>query len=478
MLVNFIADKKIIAGDPYGSIRYSNAFDQKAVNKKHRSVVKRLRCDENVLSDHEDQPLQALNPLTTAELEQYEKDCLQPLEKARFQALAEPGIVASTELALDVAAGLTTMIGLGSNSFGGSFSAFVLAQDCARTMPKIAQAGYNLVSRPGNPLSTLEDRFAKNKTYIPKALWPRIIQAFTEARTNTFTRDKHKEFLDFVLDITSYKPKTAISFKNNMTLQEVKSEIRNRINQFFSDYQESDNTLSDIDRNVSKFIDNLTGDTTQTPRYLYLYGMGGIGKTHFVQELSKWINELMPNSVQFEDFKLQSNDELEGNAQKAGIILNVLREQLKNNKHGSIIMIDEATWLNNPTMIEAAKRTFNGNCTKVSSKYFGTDGNEISFKAPPMLIVLANNEPIKDDALATRFDTVNYPTPTKATLLSYALQKAATSKRLKELSCPVDERLITTWVQNLQGKENNFRHIQGGVERVLEEKMKKTITID
>lgn len=477
MLANIFAYQEITAADPYVSIRYGNAFDQQAANTKHRSVVKRLRCDENVLYDDQDQQVTPDNPLTTAELEQYEKDCLQPLAKARFKALAEPGIVASTQLAVDITAGLVGIYILGSD-IGKGLSGFVLIQDCAQQMPKIAQTGYNLISRPDNPLSRLEDRFAKNKTYIPNALWPRIIQAFTEARTNGFTREKQMEFLDFALDITSYRPKPTIEFKNDMTLQDVKAEIRHRINQFFSNYQACDATVSDIDRNVSKFIDTLADNATQAPRYLYLCGMGGIGKTHFVQELSKWINELMPNSIQFEDFTLQSKDELEGNAQKPGIILNVLRKQLRNNKHGSIIMIDEATWLNDPTMIDASKRTFNGNCTKISSKYFGTDGNEISFKAPPMLIVLANNETIKDDALATRFDTVNYPTPTKKTLLSYAFSKAHQSTRLKELACPVDERAITSWVQNLQGKENNFRHIQGGVERLLEEKQKQTIIID
>lgn len=483
LTVPLLAMQDPMQRDPYQNIRYQKAFDQKDLYRQYKSLMEKLGCAKNVFPnagnkeivlDIENEPngYQQLpsnsDSLTKQELISYQKACLQCLQNARRLALAEPGIYAVTEMLLSSAGAAITLKFLGNESMGGSFAAFAAIFDCLRLLRGTIQSGHRLISNPDNPLAMLEESFAKNKCFIPRSLWQKIITSFVAARQNEFSREAHTNFLNFALGFTIYKPKPAIKCKGNRSIDEIKEELERRINQFFADYKK-DSAFDDshLKINLAKFIDSLgnRNASTQAPRYIYLHGTGGIGKTHFVQTLSQWIDELLPSTIHFEELVINSAAELEGSAEQPGAFLRLLRNQLLKNRRGSVVMIDEATWLNDQGMISSAKRIFNGDRSHLSTAYFGTgiDGTGTKLDMPPMLIFVASNEKIQDPALASRFDTIFYPTPTKQALVAHAFEIMRKSKQFSR-SLSIDEELIDNWIDTLEEKDRNFRYIGGNVE--------------
>ncbi len=506
--------------DPYQYIRYSNAFDQKKLHQKYAGLMSTLGCSKNVsqgiagiASRNTSTDGVELNELTSnthqsndviidirrltnympvpdeqeriaKELKSYEADCLKNLNWARRMSLARPGIYAVMEMGLMGGGAAATIYALGSESMGGSFAVYGTIFESLRLLRGTIQSGYDLISWPDNQLEDLENHFAKNKCYIPQVLWPAITKGFIEARQNEFSRETHTNFLQFVLGFTTYKPKQPVRFKNGMSADQTKQELNKRIDEFFGNYKTENctKTLTQIKINTSKFIDYILNDETtpmvdtQLPRYLYLHGPGGIGKTHFVQALTQWIDELIPGSVRFEDLVITGADELEGTPQKAGAFLRVLRNQLLENKRGSIVIVDEATWLNDKGMISPAKRIFNGDRSKLSTSYFGSgiDGNGISLEIPPMLIFVASNEVLEDKPLATRFDVIQYPNPTQETLTSFALDYATKSVALKNAQIVPEKSKIQAWIEKLDTGDLNFRHIASNIEVMLLHEKEKT----
>lgn len=145
----------------------------------------------------------------------------------------------------------------------------------------------------------------------------------------------------------------------------------------------------------------------------------------------------------------------------------MLRNQLIEGKTGSVVIFDEATWLNSPEMISPAKRTFNGDRTQLQTSYFGTtiEGTGVSLEAPPMLIFVASNDPITDPALKSRFDTISYPKPSTETLISYAFEIASNSVLLREQGIVIEQSRIKEWVS--KNGEHNFRSIAANIEAYL-----------
>jgi len=417
-----------------------------------------------------------LSQVTPEEIAAYEKACLRQLHHARFTALAQPGIDAAMEMAFFSGICLTAVLVLkylekSKPTEAGGFAALNAVFTIGFKGKDIIKSAYNVKYSPDNFIAALEEHFAKNKCYIPRVLWPQIIKAFISARQNGMSQEKHVNFLNFTLGLTLYKPKNALVFSDSRTVFDVKNELNHRIDTFFTDYDQSTNndSLNHIKINVSKFIDALINPQSPAPRYMYLHGMGGIGKTHFVQTLALWISELIPNGVNFENLIINACDELEGNESRPGVFLKVLRNQSMKNKAGSVVIIDEATWLNDHSMISPAKRTFNGDLSKLSTLYFGSelDGSTVSLDMPPMLIFVASNAKINDAALESRFDVIDYPMPSKATLINHAAAKAQQSIILKEAKSVFNEDIITSWLQSLDVKNLNFRYIAGNIEAYL-----------
>jgi hypothetical protein len=146
--------------------------------------------------------------------------------------------------------------------------------------------------------------------------------------------------------------------------------------------------------------------------------------------------------------------------------LRVLRNQCQAKKKGSMVFMDEANWLNEPPFEATSKRVFNGAQSKLTTCYFGTgiDGTGVKLDVPPMLVIVASNNEIKEPALKSRFDCIDFPMPTEAALQNYAGQLAFAHELADEIENFKNGDQIA---ENYRGKlleaikqATNFREIE------------------
>lgn len=460
--------------DPLMRLNYIKAFDHKNIDTKFKNLLINLGCAQNVFGEAEivSTPTWTIKKLTCEqikkELEKYENACLRALKWQKINCLLyDAKDIAFIMSILGASSWLIHMIEPskdGMQQLGASFATFNTVTSCVFMLRPLIRSILNTFNPPANSLEKFENQFAKNQCFIPKVLWTPIIEKFMMARTNQFEQRASMNFLEFTLGLTTYKPVP----KLNISQEDFELGIINLFNKmdnFFSDYQDvKPEYIWMLKSNILTFIKLLLNGNSQAPRYIYLQGPGGIGKTFFVNQLSKWIEEFMPNSVNFENLVITSPDELEGNPARPGAMLRILRNQLISNKNGSVVFMDEATWLNE--MPSVAKRVFNGDQSKISTTYFGNglEGSGIDLKLPPMLIFVASNEEITNAALKTRFDTIEFPMPKKEKLITYAQECILQNDLIKNSF--VNKRSINldnfdfdfnAWLE--ESKVNNFRDV-------------------
>lgn len=431
--------------DPVRQIHYPRAFMQTDLHEKYRNLMEALGCDQNVFGNgilseefeqdmHRDEdyvvidvqpdPNQVKN-----ELRAFQEECVARLKSERRSIILKPAKESAIMMSLMGGAAGGLMLVLGPDSYGGSFSVFAAVFNSAFYLKSSVEAFYNLLWTPAHPLDSLEIEFAKNQCFIPHQIWGAITEKFMLARQNAFEQRNAMNFIQFALSLNVFKePKKVEGQKDD-----IKRQLAEKIDDFFSGYEDMDEgQLALIKVNVKAFIEQLMrGD--QRPRYLHLQGDGGIGKTHFARALVSWMNELLPDCVHFDEVTVTSPEELEGNSVRPGAFLTVLSNQCRSGKPGSVVFMDEANWMNEPSFEASAKRTFNGNEAKLSTAYFGngSDGSGLKLDLPPMLVIVASNKEIKDDALASRFDLISFPKPKAETLESKAISLLENSEFVK-----------------------------------------------
>ena len=441
-----------MAGQP---INYDRVFDQKAIYKKFPELMRYLGCDENVFGEPKDQLVsytesngcgevricvptlervaEVSRMLSIAsgctktyktykdELPKFQKACLARLRSERRWALTAPGREALIQIGIGalIAYGTTSLSGV--DSLGGSISIYGAVANSAYQITNVVKSGLALVYPSSMPLNKLEEFYAVNRCFIPRALWPKITEKFITAKYNSYQADTATKFVEFALGLTLYKPKKDLPKVN---VDAIMIELERRIDDFFLEYDIKMDSpeLRLLKSSIYDFINKLIFDKGQLPKYQYLYGTGGIGKTHFVRKLSEWIEELVPNSIHYEDVVIKKQEELAGTDSTPGILLRILRNQLQQLKRGTIVFMDEATWLNQ--MVSDSKIVFNGDQSRISTQYFGTniDGTAIELDVPPMLIFVASNSDINDEHLKGRFAIFNFPKPTKHALKKYSYE--------------------------------------------------------
>jgi GTPase SAR1 family protein len=140
----------------------------------------------------------------------------------------------------------------------------------------------------------------------------------------------------------------------------------------------------------------------QSPRYLYLVGPGGIGKTYFARQLVQWFEEICPDALHLQELAITAPEELEGTGVKRDV--------------------------------------------------------------PLMLVIVASNNEIKEPALKSRFDCIDFPMPTEAALQNYAGQLAFAHELADEIENFKNGNQIA---ENYRGKlleaikeATNFREIE------------------
>lgn len=430
--------------DPFRSLSYSKAFRQDDLYNKYRDVLVGLGCSENIFKEGDEKefgsdkkcrlkfncirkpkylPIQQ-EPKT---LEDFRRECLFRLQSERRSSILRPAKEAATMIGLMAGGAGATMLASGRDSFGGSFSVFALMFNTVSYFRDAMRAAADLANPPARPLlDTLERRFACDKCFIPRCLWTVIENKFCMARFNDFTQQDSLNFLEFAVDLTLNKERKRKIIDVNV----VSDELFNRIDSFLSKYDFDVKKMAALKFNLRNFLIQLSDDNLQkASRPQYFVGLPGIGKTHFVECLVKWIDELIPNSVYFENVVIGSVDELEGNSSRPGIMLRLLRNQLKAGTSGVVAMMDEATWMNSQDYISSSKRVFNGDLTQLSTSFLGvdSDGKGLTVPMPPMLVFVASNEPIQDTALKSRFDQHEFPAPKRESLVEYACRLAQES---------------------------------------------------
>lgn len=514
------------ANDPFIRMRYKDAFDQKDLHKQYEGLMRQLGCWKNVSDDsanvHISAVLPEYDPRSPSSLSRcynkawqagstmcsYVPDCIpclwkstndinnvvvemqdgaQPfdrqmfkayldachnkLQSARRWAICKPIVDNVAFIALLACA--TFVIPKFLPEGGAARDATVLgggiaAVNMAYHLKEPLQAAHQLlINWPKNDLEDLEERFAANQCFIPKILWPKIIDQFGMARTNQYHQQDCLDFINFALDLTVYAPKPPLEIHINS--EGVKQELGRRITTFFNDYQltkthdyETCYDITKIVVQVEHFVDALLtdGPVVDRPIYIYLQGPSGIGKTHFAGKLKEWLLELIPNSIHYEEVENINNpDQLQGSKEQPGVLLNCLRHQLAAGKRGTLILNDEATWVNIPSMVDAGKLAFNGNQSKISTRYFGAgrEGQGTAIDVPPMLTFIASNHDISDPFLKNRFAIIHFPMPKQEKIVEYAMQKAQRCAACRQLPCDegVLRQVITLWIQD--EKIDNFK---------------------
>lgn len=461
--------------DPLVKVNYKQAFDQTDIHKKFQSLLKKIGCSENTGQNEEEDPNSsdldippredgysrllsseelieegdsinsdiiiidkpsyeedqynaAYSRLQTEEWKIYEDACLSKIKWARRWSILSPAREHITTLLLIGSATAAVIKVLGLDSYGGGMGLLSATFNGIPSLRGLTRAGYNLLFTPTGPLDDLEKSFSINQCFIPKALWPQIIKNFMVARQNPYSQQECIQFLNFTLELRIFKPLPPIvlrgyNYITDYAISDTLRKLLSKLDDFFKDYKSfNEDHYEKLRMNICNFTLTLLGKGNQT-RYLYLSGDGGVGKTFFASKLVEWLEYLIPDSIYFNigDSNITSVEELEGTADKQGILLRVLRSQIMAKKRGSIVIMDEATWINQNDMVSAAKRVFNGALTRISTAYFGSgvDGTGIHLKAPPFLIILLANATINDEALRSRFDNIQFPYPTEDALLSY-----------------------------------------------------------
>ncbi len=469
--------------DPLISIAYRDAFDQHKIHPEFADLMFQWGCAANVFkddgnlyelplskhpSDFELLPQPPFNGQSAFESSQefalrnggraaeYAAACLAKLKNARIWTLGEPLRDNTVHAGLMVTAGVITALSLGTNTLAGGQGPLYAIFNCVGSANPCVRSCWHLAYPPSRELDELEVSFAKNQCFIPRVLWRKIITEFMLARTNPLTQDKHLNFLEFALDLTLYKQRAPLAVKEGYTFEAAMHELFARIEKFFEQNyvpldQKGTQGIEALKSQIFDFLAEVANpkNAQSAFHYLYLRGSYGIGKTYFVNELCRWLNELFPGSIQHKILdNIESPAQLQGNNDHPGIILDVMRDQLKNGKNGSIIFIDEATWFNDEKMGGTCRTVFNGDQCKLSTSYLGED---ITIEnMPPMLIIVAANDPIKNPALSSRFIQVDFPAPKTEALAEYARKLAATSKYLGFTHTPVNTAAIDRWVRTAE----------------------------
>lgn len=394
--------------DPVARIRYTDAFDQQEIYTQFSDLMQRLWCSDNVSLE-----VDLLPEFTRRQtLADFHAACLKKLQRERSYTILEPAIDSASMIVMMGVALVALMSVSGSDSFGGSFGLFAFFFNCVPYFKEMMRSSRNWYHPPAHPVDRLEIQFAKSKCFIPNALWDKITTRFMNTRQNPFSQENAINFLSFSTGMTLYAPKKALRLQG--TLRSKKERIDSQIREFFNDYESFKDPLQlpKIIISVQNFLETLLGNPKES-RYILLTGPGGIGKTHFANLVARLINEAVPNAVTLEKIVVTTPEDLEGTTERPGAFVRILRNQCLYKKHGSIVLFDEANWLNEKTFEATAKRVFNKPGEGLSSSYFGEglDGTGVKLPMPPCLVFVALNHAIEEEALLSRFSAIDFPMP-------------------------------------------------------------------
>jgi hypothetical protein len=426
---------------PLERLDYNRAFDQTQIYLKYRKFLNKLGVLENIdfiffsMSSELKRQVKTrkklsqnsqcvttveIEDLSSRELESFQKACIDQLRTSRRDALLEPAYGPIMGLMAGAISGLA--ITQGNYSFWGKFGILAGFINSFWFLRDILISGYNYYKTPTSPIDAFEIDFALNKCYIPQSIWPKIIEKFMLFRQNLFEQQASLEFIEFSLGLKLHQPLQEFHI-NELDIQK---SINKRIDVFFEKYENDEGFgLFNLKIAIFDFIHSLITNDRHASRHVFLVGRGGIGKTYFIQELRSWLRQEMNDMIHFESAIITQPKELEGDEVTPGIFLKVLRNQSFSKKRGSILMMNEGTFLNREDMVSPSKRIFNGNFAKLSASYFGNgiSGDGVKINLPIQLVLVSSNDDIKDEALKSHFSVIRFPLPKNESIVDYGLSR-------------------------------------------------------
>lgn len=473
-----------IESDPCQRINYNKAFDLSSLHKKYAALMEELGCAENVFKDAA-QSVKRKHPRENGyfaldmdddltdwqkELKNYQTACIRHLYKERRAIITRP----AKECALIMTAIVGFTAGMSHLTAGDMTGASVISTTITSLyyIPILIRSLYNLAYTPPQPIDKYEIKYVINQCFIPKKLWPILLTKFLLARNNFYQQQDALDFIGFTLGLTTFKS-TSEDKSLNFDLKGKQRELSKKIDEFFEDYEDCDPLeLQKIKTNALNFFAILCGEKREM-RYLYLVGKGGIGKTHFVHQLARWIEEIYPAILHLEEPTITTALALEGDEKRPGMYLKALRNQCQQRKKAALVFVDEANWFNDEEFQGPGKRVFNGDQTRLVTTYFGygPNGDGVDIDLPPTLTILAGNEEIRDEALLSRFDCFNFPTPKAETLLSFAVKLIENHEDAEHIPGVLLNKKITlvahTKISEAIKGKTNFRDIQSLIPRLI-----------
>lgn len=492
--------------NPVAGINYTKAFDQSRIYEKYSDLMEHIGCDENLKFSKPDSPslfeqCQGVasglikdcqnngdyiaidlrdNLYYKEQLSNFQNECLDLLKTERRTIILRPAYEQGY-----FQAALLSIVGTACYFVPSAlpFSLPFVAMDLAYNGKVVLRALNNWLDTPRHSVDEVETIYAIHKCFIPNQFWKPIEDEFLKARGNQFSQNGALNFLEFTLGLTVYKRQSPLNLPS--TPEKIYQKLHDKVDGFFSDYEKFDKLmhLPSIKRSIADFIRGILGGE-ERPRYIYLHGSLGIGKTFFTESVNKWIEELLPNRTCYFDHKIRDVADLEGGPGVAGVYLSVLKNLCKEDKTAAVLLIDEATWLNRDEFIPSALKVFEKSKGKLQILYSGegkAEKNNIEIDLPPILTFVAGNDKIENKALSSRFNFIEYPLPKKSTLIRHAIKNIKddkTSLNIKNLfkdsdRLELNEKFQTDLEENILDLEkdskdpHNFRDTEALAQNIV-----------
>lgn len=344
------------------------------------------------------QASQELNPLLQGRSEDLNEILVQEFFKHKFQGRIRPFYDATLRASFSALLFIGGPFAVTVSPYLESVSFVIGAYEILNWINTSRQAFTNVYLAPNDPMIDMEIRYVKLKRFLDPFLQEKIEDKFMSAQGNPYLFEGIKRYMETALWLPVFPQN--ISMKNSTPFLE----------DYFRKY-DPPKALS-----IGGWIKSYTDFPHRARRHLYLKGLPGIGKTHFIKELGLWFGVpviKVPTPT--------PQESLEGTETSPGVILRAITEQNPSQVKGGILFFDEATGLfQSPERYDVLKQILDPEDPKLHSSFLG-----LTVPLKSFLIVLGGNEFPQNDSFNDRLILVEFPKPTmdliKSSLEKYIL---------------------------------------------------------
>ncbi|HQU09435.1 MAG TPA: AAA family ATPase, partial [Opitutales bacterium] len=344
---------------------------------------------------------------------------------------------------------------VGMSETGTGFSQFVLSYIVSEKVQYFTKLLCRMYINPeSDPLNALEQQYAVKKRHLPASLQSKIEAKFSAARKSSMELDKLSGFLRIALRIPT---QSKLLSPSTSTLNALQQQLHGYEPDIYTPIRSA--LVDHIARYSSKSRPNPSPKTI-----LYFEGKPGLGKTYTVRKMAEALGlPLLEINVASDDMA-----SIIGSANEPGRILESLTQEgaIRN----AILFFDEASdELNkqDSTMLSHMKAFIEPSTTHFHSPFL-----EAKVDVSHVIIILAGNAAIQNEALRTRMQHIEFqsikPDFKKQVILYEMLPRAAYSEVESMRLNPNDSDLIKMATQLIQeDTDPGFRSIEYRLKAVI-----------